>query len=175
VASTRLTTLGVYRVEPPAEAFQEALSVHGDEDYVRRELESLVLVELRVEAADYRFDLTNFKQPHTEYVPYNETFLDLETAAPIAPSRVDLGYGVFDDIETKRTLKYTHETQKTEPATVEEAERYRLPGRRDFAVIFFLHFFDHTQPLETPYGPVRLPAASPLPDRLRWKRYVYWD
>lgn len=174
MANARLTVLGVYKVEASAEAFQDALSVHGDEEYVRRELSSLVLVELKVEDADHRFDLGNFKQPHTEYVPYDETFFDLETGATIAPN-ADLGYGVFDDPTTKRTLKYTQATETTTLATVEEAEQYRLPGRRDFAVVFFLHFFDHTRPLETPYGPVQLPPASELPIRLRWKNYVYWD
>jgi hypothetical protein len=175
MANARLTVLGVYKVEPSGEAFQDALSVQGDEEYVRRELSSLVLVELKVEGADHRFELTNFKQPHTEYVPYDETFFDLEGGATIAPNRADLGYGVFDDPATKRTLKYTQATEKTTPATVEEVERYRLPGQRDFAVAFFLHFFDHARPLETPYGPLQLPPASELPERLRWKKYVYWD
>jgi hypothetical protein len=175
MADTRLTALGVYKVDPPAEAFEDALSVQGDEEYVHRELSSLVLVELKVEGADHRFNLANFKQPHTEYVPYDETLLDLETGAVIEPNRADLGFGVFDDLDTKQTLKYTHATEKTEAASVEEAEQYRLPGRRDFSVVFFLHFFDHAQPLETPYGSMRLPPASALPDRLRWKKYAYWD
>jgi hypothetical protein len=175
MASTRMEVVGAYKIDASPEAFADALSVQGDEERVRRELSSIALVELKVQDADYRFELANFKQPHTEYVPYDETFLDLETGSLIEYKRSSLGFGVFDDPETKRTLKFTQATEKTEEATAEEAEQYRLPGRRDFAVVFFLHYFDHTRPLETPYGALRMPPVSRLPERLQWKKYAYWD
>ena len=38
---------------------------------------------------------------------------------------------------------------------------------------FFLHFVDFQEPLSTPYGPVRLPTPTPMPQRLaRLFRYV---
>ncbi|MBI5708111.1 MAG: hypothetical protein HZC36_14110 [Armatimonadetes bacterium] len=175
MSSTRLQVLGVYKFEPPEQAYHDALEVHGDPDFVRSELSSLVLVELKVEGADYRFELGNFKQPHTVYVPYDETFLDPDTGEKIAPDHGYLGFSVYEDPDTGRLMKYVRDTEETKEATIEDAERYRLPGRRDFVVLFFLHFYDPAQPLSTPYGLVALPAAADLPVRLRWKRYVYWD
>jgi|GEM_PF-6745354 len=175
MTSTRIEVVGTFRVDPAPEAFRDALAVQGDEDYVRRELSSIALVELKVLEADHRFDLSRFKQPHTDYVAYDETFLDLEHGSKLEYDCCHLGFGVFEDSETKRLLKYTQATERTEYATVEEAEQYRLPGQRNFRVVFFLHFFDPAHPLETPYGPIHLPPVGALPDRLSWKKYVYWD
>lgn len=173
MTKTQIEVVGTYKIDAPPEAFEDALAVQGDEDYVSRELSSIALVELKVLGADHRFDLTRFKQPHTEYVPYDETFLDIEHGTKLDYDGSHLGFGVFDDFGTMRTLKYTQATERTEDATVEEAEQYRLPGRRNFAVVFFLHFFDCAHPLETPYGPIRLPSVGALPERLSWKKYVY--
>jgi hypothetical protein len=170
-----ITVIGVYKVEPSPQAFKDALSVQGDEDAVRQELSSVVLVELRIQSADHRFELSNFKQPHTEYVPYDETFLDIATGKPLELKRSELGFGIFDDVKTGRTMKYIQATETTVLATIEDARRYRLPGTSNFTVAFFLHFFDHRQPLETPYGPLTLPPSIPLPERLMWKEYFYWD
>jgi hypothetical protein len=136
--NTKVLVKAVYKVDVPREAFDHAISARGDEEFVNRELSSLVLVELEITGADHRFDLSEFKQPHTQYVPYDETFFDIRSGKVIEPNISD-------------------------PS-----------GTRDFVVVFFLHFFDPNQPLETPYGNFSFPVISPLPDRLRWKEYTYW-
>jgi hypothetical protein len=133
--NTELSVKGVYKIEASSEAYKDAMSSRGDEEYVKGELSSLVLVEIEVRNADHRFDLGDFKQPHTAYVPYDESYLDIDTRQVMDSSPLHIS---------------------------------------DFVVAFFLHFFDHTQPLETPYGNLSLPLATVLPERLRWKEYIYW-
>lgn len=171
--TTKVSVKGVYKVIAPDEAYRDAMSARGDEEYVNSELSSLVLVEIEIDGADHRFDLSEFKQPHTEYVPYAETFFDIESGKIIKPDRSHLGFSVFTD-ENGHSMKYVTATNETQEVTNEELENYRLPGTRDFIVVFFLHFFDQAQPLRTPYGSLSLPAVSPLPHRLRWKEYIYW-
>ena len=49
------------------------------------------------------------------------------------------------------------------------------PNRPDFRVCFYLHFYDPTERLHTPYGDLALPAVSPMPDRLGHLHYEYFD
>ena len=46
---------------------------------------------------------------------------------------------------------------------------------RTMRLAFFLHFFDPARPLETPWGQVALPAATPVPNRLAFMQYVPVD
>jgi len=170
--NTKVSVKGVYKVNASPEACEDALSTHGDEAFVKSELSSLVLVELDIKGADHKFDLADFKQSHTEYVPYDETFFELETGNVIKP-RTGLGYSVFTD-KAGHLKKYITATNETTDVTVEELEQYHLPGARDFTVVFFLHFFDENESLETPYGRLSLPAPEPLPQRLSWKKYTHW-
>jgi hypothetical protein len=39
-------------------------------------------------------------------------------------------------------------------------------------VVFFFHYLDLARPLETPFGPLALPAETPMPQRLRGIRYA---
>jgi hypothetical protein len=41
----------------------------------------------------------------------------------------------------------------------------------DMRLAFFFHYLDLERPLLTPFGPVQLPPASELPDRLSMIRY----
>lgn len=88
--NTKVLVKAVYKVDVPREAFDHAISARGDEEFVNRELSSVVLVELEITGADYRFDLSEFKQPHTPYVPYDETFFDIGTGKIIELDRSDL-------------------------------------------------------------------------------------
>ena len=55
------------------------------------------------------------------------------------------------------------------------ARDFAQPGRADFRVCFYLHFYDPAERLHTPYGDVALPAVTPVPDRLRHLHYEYFD
>lgn len=135
---TEVSIKGVYKVDVSRKAYDDAMSARRDEEFVKRELSSLVLVELEITGADNRFDLGEFKQPHTPYVPYDETFFEIGTGKII------------------------------------KNQEYQLSKPRDFVVVFFLHFFDAAQPLETPYCSLSTPEISALPERLKWKEYTYW-
>jgi hypothetical protein len=94
-----ITPIGVYRVHPDEKAFKDAMGVQGDADYVQREFENLVLVELKIDDLASSFDIGKFKQPHTEYVPYDETYLDCDSHKVIGgafkPPRVNRFIVVF--------------------------------------------------------------------------------
>ena len=134
----KITPRGVYKVHADAEAYEQAMSVQDDEEYVAQELGSLVLVEALVEDVVGLFDEGLLKQPHTEYVAYAPTYLDKDTAAVLA-------------------------------------EGYETPQQNTFVIVFYLHFYEPSEPLATPYGPVSLPAVTEMPERLAWKEYTYWD
>jgi len=56
------------------------------------------------------------------------------------------------------------------------ARMYDAPSCGDFAVSFFLHGFDPTKCLETPWGSVELPVPQEFrPSHLANRRYVYPD
>src|SRR5262245_60421996 len=69
---------GVYSVRPGFGALREALRCHGDKTYVRRELGSLVLIELEVRDATAPFDLGRIHQPGNQNVPYDERYFSLD-------------------------------------------------------------------------------------------------
>ena len=46
-----------------------------------------------------------------------------------------------------------------------------VPWSGDLRLAFFFHYLDFARPLRTPFGPVDLPAPSPLPDRLAHVEY----
>jgi hypothetical protein len=69
---------GVYSVRPDFGALREALRCHGDKTYVRRELGSLVLIELEVRDATTAFDLSRIHQPGNQNVPYDEQYFSLD-------------------------------------------------------------------------------------------------
>jgi hypothetical protein len=55
------------------------------------------------------------------------------------------------------------------------AEQYRVPQIPDFRIAFHLHFFDVSEPLETPFGRLKVGPLSDPPQHLSEVRYVYWD
>ena len=75
--------IGAYRVEPPESEWEAAIKCHGDRKWAAEELDTLALVELEVRGAKKDFDITDIKQPHTQCVPYNESFFDVVTLNPI--------------------------------------------------------------------------------------------
>jgi hypothetical protein len=81
---TTVRFLGAYKVDVSPREFQAALECHDDAEYVARELGSLALVELEVRGMPSDRSLIEFKQPHTKYVPYDETYFELEALKPLA-------------------------------------------------------------------------------------------
>ena len=56
------------------------------------------------------------------------------------------------------------------------ARGFQQPQEADYAVAFYLHFFDPKRPLVTPYGRVRVPKPKwPRPPHLENLQYAYWD
>lgn len=80
--------IGVYQVAMTEASVQEAMDwKYGGitlsaaekkeaEEYIREELSSVVLLDIIVTNPDSSFDLTDFHQPGSDQVAYNEAFLD---------------------------------------------------------------------------------------------------
>jgi hypothetical protein len=68
--------IGSYFVPVREEERQAALACHGTAEFAAAELQSLALVELEVLEASRDFDIAQVKQPHTPYVPYDESYFD---------------------------------------------------------------------------------------------------
>jgi hypothetical protein len=83
---TTVRFLGAHKVNVPPSEYQAALECHDDAEYVSKELGSLALVELEVRSMPRDTSLVEFKQPHTKYVPYDESYFQLETLEPLAHS-----------------------------------------------------------------------------------------
>jgi hypothetical protein len=131
--------IGAYRVAVSSAAHHAAMECHDDEAYVEKELGSLALVELEVIGMPSDGAITDMKQPHTKYVPYDES--------------------------------YFH------PTTLEQIphDLYELPKTPDFRVAFYLHFYDPTQPVKTPWGDIQVGPITDPPSHLEKKQYVFWD
>ena len=132
----KITLKGIFQVDADAEAYEQAMRIHDDWEYVAREMGSIVLVEALVEDAAGPFDASAFGQAHTGSVAYAATYLDTDTGAMFA-------------------------------------EGGTVPQQASFVVIFYLHFYEPGEPLETPNGPVAPPPVTAMPGHLAWKRYVY--
>ena len=136
--TTRITPIGVYKIRPDKEAYDDALETHENADYVKKELGSVVYVELKIENSPKTIDIYDFKQSHTEYVPYDVKYYS---------------------VDYRKVL----------------AKAFNVPKVRNYIVCFFLHFYDPEVKLNTPFGEMRLPPTSKLPDRFESLKYVFWD
>ena len=87
---TIVNFIGAYRVNVPPSQYEAAMNCHDDAEYVKAELGSLALVELDVVGMPEDKNITDFKQPHTPYVPYDESFFSRSTLASLPHERYKL-------------------------------------------------------------------------------------
>jgi hypothetical protein len=76
--------IGVYKVAVPKKEYEYALEVQADERYVKAELGSVVLIELRITGADERFDVMAFGQEGNLYVPWLEKYYSTDYSTLLA-------------------------------------------------------------------------------------------
>jgi hypothetical protein len=87
---TTIRFIGAYGVAISSAAYQAAMDCHDDEAYVKKELGSLALVEFEVTGMPTNGVITDMKQPHTKYAPYDESYFDPATLEPIAHNLYEL-------------------------------------------------------------------------------------
>jgi hypothetical protein len=80
---TTIRFIGAYDVTVTSTAYVAAMDCHDDEEYVKKELGSLALVEFEIIGMPSDGAITDMKQPHTEYVPYDESYFDSTTLEQI--------------------------------------------------------------------------------------------
>jgi len=84
---TTVRYIGAYAVPVSETERKAALSCHGDPKFVAKELGSLALVEPETIGAPEDFDNGKFKQPHTTYLPYDETYFDAASLERLSDER----------------------------------------------------------------------------------------
>lgn len=100
---------------------------------------------------------------------------DLENARRQTREHFDqLRLIVIDVIPSSAELDWTHVSQ---PVAGVDRDNWQAPYAEERTDAdrgrwaFFLHFVQPHVPLHTPAGELPLPADTPLPAELRWKRY----
>jgi hypothetical protein len=133
--------LGVHRVEPSDELFQEAMDLkyggvalsdkerNDASQSVHDELANIELIETLVLRRDDGFDVGGFRQPGTDQVAYAEAFLSSN------------GQSVLS--------------------------RTTVPDKEPLRLTFFLHCYAPAQPVLSSYGSLSLPPMSEMPARLQ--------
>ena len=76
VANVRPT--GAFLVRPGFAAIRDAFRCHGIDDSVRKELRSIVLVEVEVRDASGPLDLGEWHQQGLPHVPYDEVYFSID-------------------------------------------------------------------------------------------------
>jgi hypothetical protein len=141
--------LGVYQVRATDELIRDRIESScppetvatregraAAEQECRKDIESIVLVEARIQNRDERFDIGDFTQ------------------------RVD---GLARD-NWQAAYAEAFLTPDGEALAAERWTPDIPPG--DLRIAFFLHFWDSTTPLTTTYGDTRCPAVTVMPERL---------
>jgi hypothetical protein len=78
--------------------------------------------------------------------------------------------GAIDDFDFGQvTQDLPNQPRAKWQAVYDERELSREAERARFA--FFFHYLDFDKPLLTPFGPVKLPPESPLPEHLQGVEY----
>jgi hypothetical protein len=161
VASPSVKILGVYSPRESAADFQAFLETWTDgldEDdigdmtpeeltevrhNIERELGNAVLVEALVEHPDKTFSIAEFAQPNRDLPSKNWQIAWGEKYLTPDGSRL-LGEYDFDEV----------------------------PSEPSFRVAFYIHYWNHENGLNGPYGPLELTSVQPMPARL-WKLARY--
>ena len=76
---SNINFIGAYPVEVPEDEYKLIVTSSRDPAATKKELDSLALLEIEVLHAPRNFSLLLFKQPHTEFAPYDETYYDAKS------------------------------------------------------------------------------------------------
>jgi hypothetical protein len=129
--------LGVYRPSIPEETYREQWQVTASDEDTKEHFDQLVLIEAIVHNPDGRFTMMEFRQ--------QPTWTDDPKSSLVAYDEALLS--ADGELLIERTMDCVHGT-----------------GSLRFA--FYLHCYDPTQPLMTPYGPIQCPPIDSAPERL---------
>jgi len=59
----------------------------------------------------------------------------------------------------------------TGDALANKADQYTPPEGPNCRLVFYFHYLDFGEPLQTPAGPIRIPNSTPMPGRLKFLEY----
>ena len=108
------------------------------------------------------------RQPDVREALATVVLIEIEVVG--APGRPELGQWHQQDVDQVPW----DEVYTSLDRSVVIARMFAAPAGGDFAVSFFLHCFDPSKRLETPWGPVALSAAqAQRPEHLKDRKYVY--
>lgn len=145
----KITILGVHQLEVTPMLVSATLeqqfgsALEGDalksaEWQVRQELSSVYLFEMLVKNPNELFDIGRISQDDPIHSNSQVPWLEVLLAD--------------DGSDSVPIRSIQHHIRTTRPTCAR--------------IAFYLHFVDDNQPLNTPYGVIPFPPASPMPDRL---------
>lgn len=140
MSEATITVLGVYKPLISAEVWQEQRDVTASDDATRAHFDGLVLIEALAENITESLKLGEIGQMQPEH--------------PNDPSYMQVPYeeGLLSaDGEALLAHGFDWESEKE---------------RGTFRFGFYLHFYDPSKPLTTPFGEVVCPAVAEAPVRL---------
>jgi hypothetical protein len=135
-SSPTLTILGCFKPDIPLETWQQQWEVTASDEYTKEHFDGLVLIEVRAENLDDRFNFNDFGQAHVSgdpnraMAPYDEGLLSLDGE------------------------------------TLLSREMGCVIGHSPVRFAFYLHYYDPARPLTWSYGEFFAPAVQPAPVRL---------
>lgn len=137
MSQPKIQVLGAYKVEPTDDLLKEAFKLKC-----------------------YGMQLTESERAEVERIVREElsSVVLLDILVTNADERFDIG--VFGQPDSDQA-PYDEAYLSIDGTTV--ISRFEPPPGDSFRVAFFLHFFDPTKPLATPYGEVPIPAIQPMP------------
>lgn len=96
----------------------------------------------------------------------------IEVEVTVCSKKLDLGSWNQESLQDVPYAEEFFSLDSREPLAAVKGQ----PGVRDFAMAFFLHFFDPAQKLITQFGAISIPPLSDnRPPHLSRLAYVFWD
>ena len=169
----KLIPIGTYKVHPNQNDFEYSMSVHHDEEFVRKEMDSVVMVEFEIQGAFSSIEAFDFYQTD-DLISYCWDYIDIETNRPFPKKEREYVLFRNDDGTFNRLNLKDNSTETVKEEDFESEALHPVDGS-SFRLLFFLSFYDPNEPLTTSYGDIELPKISEIPNRLSWKNYAYWD
>lgn len=139
MSTPRITIIGVYEPDIPANVYQEQWAVTASDEQTKAHFKNLVLIEAVVEQIDERFRMIEIGQPY-----------------------------VLEDCPDNFQCAYDEALLSSDGKAVIERDLDCIKGDGPLRFAFYLHYYDGARPLHWSYGQVQCPPIEPVPRRLKY-------
>ncbi|MGY8639968.1 MAG: hypothetical protein ACKVJU_02610 [Verrucomicrobiales bacterium] len=166
----KFTPVGAYKFFTDKQVAEQSWT-RGNKK-TEQQLSSVYLIELIAEEITTNLGCLTFCQTE-DCACYSEDFLGFSTSQPI-PKEEDDHILLNEGPDTWKVYLDDREREIASSDDLTSKPEHPTNGK-PFRIVFFLHYFDPSAPLESPQGQLILPTPTKIPERLSWKEYVHWD